>query len=146
MRVLVVEDDARFRGLLRRALQAEGYAVDLAADGEEGLELLGLAPYDLAIVDVMLPRCSGIELCRRLRERRKHRGHAGLDLVARLVVLAALEDVRRPRVGQVGHYEADRDRIVDCLLLRFLGLDFLVQRLKGRPRLGVDVGEEVIAN
>jgi DNA-binding response OmpR family regulator len=67
VRALVVEDDIRFGALLQRALQTEGYAVDLAADGEEGLELLQIAPYDVAIVDVMLPKVSGLDLCRSLR-------------------------------------------------------------------------------
>jgi DNA-binding response OmpR family regulator len=67
MRVLVVEDDRRFSALLRRALTTEGYAVDLAGDGDEALELLRLAPYDLAILDVMLPRTCGFTVCRSLR-------------------------------------------------------------------------------
>ena len=62
MRLLVVEDDRRFAALLKRALTAEGYAVDLAHDGEEGLELLALARYDLLLLDVMLPRTMGTEL------------------------------------------------------------------------------------
>jgi DNA-binding response OmpR family regulator len=70
MRVPVVEDDVRFGDLLRRALEAEGYAVDLAGDGVEALDMLDLAPYDLALLDVMLPRISGLDLCRRLREAR----------------------------------------------------------------------------
>jgi DNA-binding response OmpR family regulator len=71
MRILVVEDDARYADLLRRALAAEGYATDHARDGAEALDLLRAAPYDLVILDVMLPRLSGVELCRRLRELRQ---------------------------------------------------------------------------
>jgi two-component system OmpR family response regulator len=68
VRVLVVEDDPPFASLLRRALSSEGYGVDVASDGGEALELARVARYDLLLLDVMLPRLSGLEVCRRLRE------------------------------------------------------------------------------
>jgi len=70
MRVLVVEDDARFRDLLRRALAGDGYAVDATGDADEALGLLAVAPYDLILLDVMLPGTTGLELCSRLRQTR----------------------------------------------------------------------------
>jgi DNA-binding response OmpR family regulator len=86
VRLLVVEDDQRFAALLKRALTAEGYAVDLAHDGEEALEVLALARYDLLLLDVMLPRTMGTELCRRLRA-------SGNDLpVLMLTARDAVED------------------------------------------------------
>ena len=67
MRILVVEDDAAVAAAVRRGLEAEGYAVDLAGDGEEGHWLARENPYDALVLDIMLPRLSGSELCTRLR-------------------------------------------------------------------------------
>ncbi|HET9516171.1 MAG TPA: response regulator transcription factor [Actinoplanes sp.] len=67
MRLLVVEDEARRAAALQRGLQAEGFAVDVAGDGETGLELARHGGYDAMILDVMLPRLSGYRLVRALR-------------------------------------------------------------------------------
>ena len=71
MRVLVVEDEARLATALRRGLMAEGFAVDVAADGQEGLELARHGGYDAMILDVMLPRLSGYRVVRQLRAERQ---------------------------------------------------------------------------
>ena len=68
MRVLVVEDESRMAGLLKRALQEEGRAVDVAADGREGMWLATENAYGAIVLDVMLPGLDGIGVCRRLRE------------------------------------------------------------------------------
>jgi two-component system OmpR family response regulator len=68
MRVLVVEDDPRMAELLRRGLQEEGYAVDVASNGEEGVWLGTENEYDAVVLDVMLPDGDGFEVCRRLRQ------------------------------------------------------------------------------
>ena len=68
MRILLVEDNRRLSDSLRLSLVDEGYAVDLAYDGQEGEDLAELTPYALIILDVMLPRRSGIEVCRSLRD------------------------------------------------------------------------------
>ncbi|HXK12854.1 MAG TPA: response regulator transcription factor [Vicinamibacteria bacterium] len=67
MRVLVVEDEEKVAALVARALQAERLAVDTARDGREGLDFATSNPYDLLIVDLMLPGLDGTELIRRLR-------------------------------------------------------------------------------
>ncbi|MEU7893907.1 response regulator transcription factor [Nonomuraea sp. NPDC049152] len=67
MRVLVVEDERRMAAALQRGLQAEGFAVDLAHDGEEGLHLARHGDYDVVVLDIMLPRLSGYNVCKRLR-------------------------------------------------------------------------------
>src|SRR5262245_22252544 len=72
MRILVVEDEHRLAAVLRQGLTEQGYAVDSAHDGEEGLELAELEPYDLVILDVMLPSIDGYTLCRRLRAHGRH--------------------------------------------------------------------------
>jgi DNA-binding response OmpR family regulator len=67
MRILVIEDDADLAQFIRKGLTEERYAVDVASDGEEGLELATGIPYDLLIVDIMLPKLDGLTVCRRLR-------------------------------------------------------------------------------
>ena len=67
MRVLVVEDEVRLARALQRGLQAEGFAVDVAHDGQSGLELARHGDYDAMILDVMLPRLSGYRVVRALR-------------------------------------------------------------------------------
>jgi two-component system OmpR family response regulator len=71
VRVLVVEDETRMAALLKRGLEEEGYAVDLAADGDEGLFLAIENDYDLVLLDAMLPKLSGYDVCRQMRERRR---------------------------------------------------------------------------
>ncbi len=70
MRVLVVEDEVRLARALRKGLQAEGFAVDLAHDGQTGLDAALTGGYDAVVLDVMLPRLSGYELVRTLRKKR----------------------------------------------------------------------------
>ena len=67
MRLLLIEDDAALRQGLKRQLQADGYRVDEAADGEEGLFLAREYPFDLAIVDLGLPKLNGLTIVQRLR-------------------------------------------------------------------------------
>jgi DNA-binding response OmpR family regulator len=70
MRLLVVEDEARLAAALRRGLAAEGFAVDVASTGPQGLELARHGEYDAMILDVMLPGLSGYQLVRVLRQER----------------------------------------------------------------------------
>jgi two-component system response regulator PhoP len=74
VRVLVVEDEAALREALKVELAAAGYTVDLAADGEEGLYAATEYPIDVAIIDLGLPKLSGLELIRQLRARGKSYG------------------------------------------------------------------------
>jgi DNA-binding response OmpR family regulator len=67
MRILLVEDDADLAQFIRKGLKEEHYAVDVAADGEEGLVLALNNAYDLLILDIMLPKLDGLTLCRRIR-------------------------------------------------------------------------------
>jgi len=69
MRVLVVEDEIKMAGLIRRGLVEEGLAVDLAGSGEDALVRAGATEYDAIVLDVMLPGISGFDTCRKLRER-----------------------------------------------------------------------------
>ena len=67
MRILVVDDEPAVRESLRRALQLEGYEVELAGDGQEALESLRVDGVDAMVLDVSMPRLDGLETCRRLR-------------------------------------------------------------------------------
>ena len=67
MRILLIEDEPKVSGLVKRGLTAERYAVDVSADGREGLEYSEAYPYDLILLDLMLPRLSGVEVLQRIR-------------------------------------------------------------------------------
>ena len=135
MRVLVVEDTARMGELIRRGLQEHGYSVDLAATGEDGLWLASENPYDVVVLDVLLPDLDGFEVCRRMREGDRWSPVlmltakdavtdrvAGLDagaddyltkpfdfveLLARIRALVRRGAVERPAVIQVGELTLD---------------------------------------
>jgi two-component system response regulator MprA len=67
MRILVVDDDRAVRESLRRSLQFNGYTVQLAGDGQQAMEVLATQRPDAMVLDVMMPRVDGLEVCRRLR-------------------------------------------------------------------------------
>jgi len=68
MRLLLVEDNQRLNKALKLSLEESGYVVDTAMDGEEGQELAELTPYDGIILDIMLPKRDGLEVCHNLRQ------------------------------------------------------------------------------
>jgi len=72
MRILVVEDEKRIADFIARGLKEEHYAVDIAYDGEQGLYLAEINPYDLMIFDIMLPKYEGVEMCRQLRSKKNN--------------------------------------------------------------------------
>ena len=138
MRVLVVEDEAKMAGLLKRGLEHEGYAVDLAADGDEALWAAREFDFDAIVLDAMIPEPDGFEVCRRLRadgrwapillltardsvDDRVIGLDAGADdyipkpfsfeeLYARLRALTRRGAPERPRVLEVGDLELDPAR------------------------------------
>jgi len=69
MRILVVEDEKKVASFIKRGLEEEGYTVDVAYDGDEGLDLAEHTPYDLILMDVMLPKKDGITVIREMRGR-----------------------------------------------------------------------------
>jgi DNA-binding response OmpR family regulator len=70
MRLLLVEDEKKMASFIQRGLKEEGYAVDVAHDGEEGFEYLTVNEYDAVILDLMIPKISGMELCGKIRQRK----------------------------------------------------------------------------
>jgi two-component system, OmpR family, copper resistance phosphate regulon response regulator CusR len=81
MRILLVEDEPKVAGFVQRGLTAERYAVDVSGDGREGWELAEAYPYDLIILDLMLPTLDGKEVLQRIR--RKNTSVPVLILTAR---------------------------------------------------------------
>jgi two-component system OmpR family response regulator len=67
MRILLVEDDPKIASFILKGLRAEGFAVDHAADGEQGLDLALTEPYAAAVIDIMLPKLNGLDLIQTLR-------------------------------------------------------------------------------
>lgn len=85
MRILVVEDETKMASLLKRGLEEEGYAVDVAANGTDGLWAGTENAYDAILLDVMLPGIDGFEVCRQLRAKGRW---------APVLMLTARDDVR----------------------------------------------------
>jgi two-component system OmpR family response regulator len=86
VRILIVEDEPRLVELLARSLRGEGYDVATAADGADGFELARAGGFDLVVLDVMLPRMSGLEITMRLRR------HAVRTPILMLTARDAVED------------------------------------------------------
>ena len=119
MRVLIVEDEERMADVIRRALGKEGIAADVAADGGTALELAAIVEYDAIVLDVMLPDRSGLEVCRRLRDR---------QVWAPVLMLTALEAVDDRVAGL--------DSGADDYLVKPFALAELQARLRALARRG----------
>ncbi len=70
MRILLVEDEKRVASFIQRGLKEEHFAVDVAHDGEKGIEMTSLSSYDLIILDLMLPERDGLAVCKEIRSRK----------------------------------------------------------------------------
>jgi two-component system OmpR family response regulator len=116
MRVLVVEDEPDLRDGLAKALREDGYAVDSAADGEDGFFKAEGTDYDAIVLDLMLPKLDGWELLRRLRRTRKTP-----------VLMLTARDAIRDRVRGL-------DAGADDYLVKPFDLDELLARLRALIR------------
>jgi heavy metal response regulator len=70
MTILVVEDEAKITRFIKKGLEMEHYTIDVAYDGKEALEKAEVNNYDLIVLDIMLPKIDGVEVCRQLREKK----------------------------------------------------------------------------
>jgi len=70
VRILIVEDEKKVAGFIKKGLEEETYAVDVAYDGEEGFHLAAMNQYDMIILDLMLPKMDGLEVLTRLRDKK----------------------------------------------------------------------------
>lgn len=69
MRILIIEDNSRVSSLLKRGLESQGYQVYISEDAEDAIILLGKLTFDLAITDIMLPKMTGIDLCKFIKQK-----------------------------------------------------------------------------
>ena len=72
MKILIVEDEHKIANSIKRGLEQEGYAVDVAYDGEEGFDLASSESYGVIVLDLMLPKMDGISVCKKLRSEENH--------------------------------------------------------------------------
>ena len=119
MRALVVEDESKMAALLRRGLQEEGFAVDIAANGEDGSWMGTENDYDVILLDVMLPDVDGFEVCRRLR---------AADRWAPILMLTARDGVQDRVAGL--------DAGADDYLTKPFSFDELLARVRALLRRG----------
>ncbi len=125
-RLLLVEDDDELPDVLVQILIGEGYDVDLARDGQQGLHLGLTRRYDVLVVDRMLPVLDGLSLLRRLRER---------AVTARALVLTAL--------GDVSDRVAGLDAGADDYLIKPFEVDELAARLRALVRRPLELAEVI---
>ena len=119
MRVLVIEDSRRLRQAISTGLRRSGFAVDVAADGEEGLWLAQSNSYDVLILDLMLPKMSGLDLLRQLRSE----GNA-----VHVLILTARDEVRDRVEGL--------DAGADDYLVKPFAFEELIARVQALVRRG----------
>jgi two-component system, OmpR family, response regulator len=119
MRLLIVEDEAKMAGLLRRGLEREGFAVDLAGKGEEAVWKAEAIEYDAIVLDLMLPGIDGLEVCSRLR---------GAGVWSPILMLTARDGVRDRVAGL--------DRGADDYLTKPFSYAELLARLRAIVRRG----------
>jgi two-component system alkaline phosphatase synthesis response regulator PhoP len=127
--ILLVEDEEALRMTLGDRLRSEGYGVDYAVDGDEGLEKATAVPFDLILLDVMLPRRSGLDVCRDIRK-------AGL--ITPIIMLTALGQTTDKVTGlKIG---AD-DYVTKPFNMQELmaRIEALLRRSPSRPPIPTDV-------
>jgi DNA-binding response OmpR family regulator len=127
MRVLVVEDRQKTASFIRKALLLEGFAVDVAEDGETALALVRTAPFDVIVLDIMLPGRDGLSVVRLLRERR----------ISTPVLLLSAR-------GEVNERVEGLNAGADDYLPKPFALDELIARVRALGRRGVEGGLTVL--
>ena len=127
MRVLYVEDEQFLADAVKHNLEKAGFKVDHAADGEEGINMAVSGIYDCLILDIMLPKLSGIEILKRVRERK---------IAVPVIMLSALSEVE----DKVHGLDAGAD---DYLAKPFKSVE-LVARINALLRRPAEVKEEVL--
>src|SRR6185295_11141623 len=114
VKLLLVEDDARMRALVRKGLVEHGHVVDVAATGPEAVEVASAAAFDAVVLDVMLPGCDGVEVVRQLRARD--------NPIAVLMLTARDADADVVRALDAGDDDLPKPFSFDVLLARLRAL------------------------
>ena len=127
MRILLVEDDARVASFIRRGLREEQYTVDVAVDGEQALFLAQTGEFDLVILDLLLPKRSGLEVLRTLRA----------DRVSVPVLILTAKDEMQDKV-------AGLDAGADDYLTKPFGFEELLARVRALLRRGGELAPSVL--
>jgi len=127
MRVLVVEDERKTASFIRKALQAEGYAVDVCHNGEEALAAPSATPYDAIVLDIMLPGRDGLSILRRWRQ--------GKNRIPVLLLSAR---------GEVNERVEGLDAGADDYLPKPFALVELAARVRALTRRGSDTKSTVL--
>jgi DNA-binding response OmpR family regulator len=127
MRILVIEDDRKMSDLIQRGLSEIGYAVDDAYDGEEGGEMAKTVPYDLIILDIILPKKDGIEVCLELRRNK---------INSRIIMLTC-KDTVSDRVKGL-------DSGADDYLVKPFAFDELLARIRVLLRREISDGSHIL--
>jgi two-component system OmpR family response regulator len=126
-RILLVEDDDRIVGFIKRGLEAEGYVVDLANNGEDALAMVRETSYSLIILDRVLPGIDGLEVCRMLQRERRE------NLVLMLTARDSLQDKVEGLRGGADDY-----------LTKPFAFDELIARMEALLRRGTSTGADPV--
>jgi len=129
VRLLIVEDDRKISTYLKRGLEEQGYAVDAAFTGREALDFAESAPYDIIILDILLPEMDGLSVCREIRKRDKH---------TPILMLTARDTVDDRVTGL--------DAGADDYLVKPFALKELLARLRAMGRRNVEVPKSHVLN
>ena len=127
MRILIIEDDQKLANILQRGLEELTYAVDMAYDGEEGEEMAKIVSYDLIILDIILPKKDGIEVCLELRR---------CKINSRILMLTSRDTVSDRVKGL--------NSGADDYLVKPFAFDELVARIRALFRREISDGSNVI--
>ena len=121
MRILVIEDEHKIANSIKRGLEQEAYAVDVAYDGESGYDLAVSEDYDLIILDLLLPKMSGMDVCKKLRSESVH---------TPILMLTAL--------GEVGNKVEGLNAGADDYMVKPFAFEELLARIRAlvrRPKI-----------
>lgn len=127
MRILIVEDERKISAYLKRGLEEQGYAVDAAFTGREALDWAASAPYDLIVLDILLPELDGISVCRELRKQGQR---------VPILMLTARDTVDDRVAGL--------DAGADDYLVKPFALKELLARLRALARRAVDAPKSTV--
>lgn len=128
MRILVIEDEPKMAKILKKALQQDSYAVDVAADGEDGLSMAISLSYDVMIIDRMLPSIEGVELVQRIRKE---------GVATPILMLTAL--------GSVGDKTFGLDAGADDYMVKPFAVEELLARVRALTRRPADTKPTVLS-